>query len=75
MGTLINLHKKTLENKQAALMDLQKQIDGEQSGIDKHVFYIPVQKGYEGEGIRKFISIYENEIGNEITFLFKKEIT
>ncbi|NUI61100.1 hypothetical protein HUN88_15200 [Bacillus amyloliquefaciens] len=177
MGTLINLHKKTLENKQAALKDLQKQIDEEyelepripleqkeavlkreiedlkqlikgenrtvldivisgmldgqyyenmkkvvgytvdyiindcfimeyakettaddveriqavkkelwskiledspfleKSGIDKHVFYIPVQKGYEGEGIRKFISTYENEIGNEITILFKKEQT
>ncbi|XYR59988.1 hypothetical protein ACS4RT_14640 [Bacillus amyloliquefaciens] len=29
MGTLINFHKKTLENKQAALKDLQKQIDEE----------------------------------------------
>ncbi|MEA1004738.1 hypothetical protein RY279_01735 [Bacillus velezensis] len=29
MGTLINFHKKTLENKQAALKDLQKQIDDE----------------------------------------------
>lgn len=45
----------------------------ERRGIDKHVFYIPVQKGYEGEGIRKFISIYENEIGSEITILFKRD--
>ncbi|MCY9159386.1 hypothetical protein MOF25_03415 [Bacillus atrophaeus] len=176
MGTLINFHKKTLENKQAALKDLQKQIDEEyeleprilleqkevvlkreiedlkqlikgenrtvldivisgmldgrhyehmkkvaghtvdyiindcfimeyaeettaddwerveaiknelwskiledspfleRRGIDRHVFYIPVQKGYEGVGIRKFISIYENEIGSEITILFKREI-
>ncbi|WP_132106080.1 hypothetical protein ACOR13_07925 [Bacillus velezensis] len=178
MGTLINFHKKTLENKQAALKDLQKQIDDEYeiepriplekkeavlkreiedlkqlikgenrtvldiviSGmldgqyyehmkkvagytvdyiiddcfimeyaeestaddvervqaikkalwdkleedspiktnnreIDDRIFYIPIRKGFEGEGIRKFISIFENEIGSEITILFKKELT
>ncbi|MBE1867954.1 hypothetical protein [Bacillus subtilis] len=41
--------------------------------IDEHVFYIPVRKGYEGEGIRKFISVFQNLIGNEITLIFKKE--
>ncbi|MEC1247097.1 hypothetical protein [Bacillus amyloliquefaciens] len=43
--------------------------------IDDRIFYIPIRKGYEGEGIRKFISIFENEIGSEITILFKREIT
>ncbi|MCX2851223.1 hypothetical protein OQ471_04270 [Bacillus sp. KeR2] len=43
--------------------------------IDDRIFYIPIRKGFEGEGIRKFISIFENEIGSEITILFKREIT
>ncbi|WP_366597730.1 hypothetical protein AB0R79_07840 [Bacillus velezensis] len=43
--------------------------------IDDRIFYIPIRKGFEGEGIRKFISIFENEIGSEITILFKKELT
>ncbi|WP_265463566.1 hypothetical protein [Bacillus velezensis] len=45
------------------------------SEIDDRIFYIPIRKGFEGEGIRKFISIFENEIGSEITILFKREIT
>ncbi|WP_406588971.1 hypothetical protein [Bacillus atrophaeus] len=45
----------------------------ERRGINEHVFYIPVRKGHEGEGIRKFISIFQNVIGNEISLIFKRE--